>query len=170
MDDYLTKPIDLDIMCKMVDKWTRMDEAGREVVARAQADQINPPMPERLAKVVPMKQEEPVIDEARLEVSSMGSEELKGILMNAFMKNARPRLTKLRDHATRGDTDGVEFEAHALKGMCATLGADRCAKLFEKIEHLARDGGVESLPVLIQAADKEVKRVEAAIEPRMKAA
>ena len=170
MDDYLTKPIDLDVMCAMVDKWTRMDDAGRDALVRSQADQVNPPMPERMAKVVPMKHEDPVIDEARLEMSSMGSEELKGILMNAFIKNARPRLAKLRDHADRGDADGVQFEAHALKGMCATLGADLCTKLFEKIEHLAREGGLEPAVALVEAADHEVQRVEAAIAPRMKAA
>jgi HPt (histidine-containing phosphotransfer) domain-containing protein len=114
--------------------------------------------------------EEPVLDEARLSISSMNSTELRSVLLQAFQTHARPRLNRLRERAAAGDAHGVEFEAHGLKGMCATLGAARCASLFGRMERLGREQRLEPVAPMVERADIEVGRVEALIAPPSKAA
>ncbi|NOT34243.1 MAG: response regulator [Candidatus Eisenbacteria bacterium] len=105
--------------------------------------------------------ETPVLDTKRLEASSMGNPELKALLVKAFTAQTRPRFEKLTVAATQNDADGVAFEAHALRGMCATVGAARCAQVFETIERLGREGRLEPISYLLQRAEIEVARMEA---------
>ena len=179
MDDYLSKPVDLEAMCMAVDRWTRPEVNRRKVevvagsapaavapaVATPPADPVAPG-----ARFLEEADEEPVLDEARLSISSMNSAELRSVLLQAFQTHARPRLNRLRERATAGDAHGVEFEAHGLKGMCATLGAARCASLFGRMERLGREQRLEPVAPMVERADIEVGRVEALIAPPSKAA
>src|SRR5204862_1822700 len=106
---------------------------------------------------------EPVLDEARLESSCMGNPELKSILLRTFIHHIRPRLRRLRDATTVGDAKGVEFEAHGLKGMSATIGAVCCADAFARIERLGREERLEPVGPMLDYAEIEVGRVEAVI-------
>ena len=118
----------------------------------------------------PMESREPVLDEARLESSCMGNPELKSILLRTFIHHIRPRLHRLREAATAGDAKGVEFEAHGLKGMSATIGAVCCADAFERIERLGREKRLEPVAPMLDYAEMEVARVEAVIGPKRLAA
>jgi HPt (histidine-containing phosphotransfer) domain-containing protein len=102
----------------------------------------------------------PVLDPQRLETASMGNPELKEMLVKAFLTQTPQRLEKLRDAIVAGNAADVEFEAHSMKGMCATLGAQRCAEVFEHMERLAAQKRLEPLPYKLQRAEIEVQRVE----------
>jgi len=109
---------------------------------------------------------EPVLDEARLESSCMGNPELKSILVRTFIHHIRPRLRRLREVTAAGDAKGVEFEAHGLKGMSATIGAVCCADAFARIERLGREKRLEPVGPMLDYAEIEVGRVEAVIGPK----
>ena len=100
----------------------------------------------------------------------MGNAELETILVRTFVHHIRPRLQRLRDAAQAADTDAVEFEAHGIKGMCATIGAMACADVFARIERLGREKRLEPVAPMLDYADIEVTRVETLIGPRAKAA
>jgi two-component system, sensor histidine kinase and response regulator len=109
---------------------------------------------------------EQVLDEARLESSCMGNPELKNILIRTFLHHIRPRLRRLRDVAEAQDAKAVEFEAHGLKGMSATIGAACCAEAFSRIERLGREKRLEPLSAMLDYAEVEVGRVETVIGAR----
>jgi HPt (histidine-containing phosphotransfer) domain-containing protein len=113
---------------------------------------------------------EPVLDEARLESSCMGSPELKNVLVGTFLNHIRPRLKRLREVAAAGDACAVEVEAHGLKGMSATIGAVCCADAFARVEHLGREKHLEPVGPMLDYAEIEVGRVEALIGPMLRAA
>ena len=113
---------------------------------------------------------EPVLDEARLKASSMGNADLEGILVRTFVHHIRPRLQRLRDAARAGDAGAIEFEAHGIKGMCATIGAMACTDVFSRIERLGREKRLEPVAPMLDYAEIEVSRVELLIAPRAKAA
>jgi len=113
---------------------------------------------------------EAVLDEARLEASSMGNPDLRNILIRTFVMHIRPRLARLRQVAQSGELEAVEFEAHGLKGMCATIGAMCCADVFGRIERLGRERRPEPISPLLDYAEIEVGRVEALMGGHSKAA
>ncbi|MEY4374307.1 MAG: hypothetical protein RL760_473, partial [Candidatus Eisenbacteria bacterium] len=63
----------------------------------------------------------------------------------------------------QSEPERVEFEAHGLKGMCATLGANDCARLFAVLEDRARDRWHGDPQPWLDACRAEVARAEAFI-------
>ena len=113
----------------------------------------------------------PILDPDRLDQSSMGNPELQKMLIQSFLTQVHPRLERLREGVLLGDAEVVGFEAHALKGMCATLGALRCAEVFEHMERLAQQQRLEPLRFKMERAESEVQQVEALLrEPQSRAA
>jgi signal transduction histidine kinase/DNA-binding response OmpR family regulator len=102
----------------------------------------------------------PVLDLDRLEQSSMGIPELRFTLLSTFLGEVRPRLDQLGQAVVARDARRVEFEAHGLKGMCLTLGANACGAVFAELEQQGREQRLEHVPVLLKRAHLEVTRVE----------
>jgi PAS domain S-box-containing protein len=102
----------------------------------------------------------PALDLARLEETSMGIPALRDTLLGTFLNDVRPRLEHLGLALNGRDAHRVEFEAHGLKGMCATVGAIACAELFEQLERAGREGTLDLAPALLKRAHLEVTRTE----------
>jgi HPt (histidine-containing phosphotransfer) domain-containing protein len=104
------------------------------------------------------------IDFDRLNDTSMGIPGLREALLNTFLGDVSERVERLSDAVTAKDTRRVEFEAHGLKGMAATIGARHCVGAFTELERCGRDNdlGVANPP--LERAKVEVERVRAYIE------
>jgi len=105
MDDYLTKPLDLDSLDAVLGKWLT-------------APAINRPR---------------IFDEAGLLKRLQGNETLARKIAKLFVDKAPRYLAALQEHLDAGDQLGVQHQAHRLKGAAATLGADRFAALAAEI-------------------------------------
>ena len=88
----------------------------------------------------------------------MGTPELRAVLITAFHTQTTPRFDRLRDAVASDNSDAVEFEAHALKGMCATLGAMRCAEVLEHLERLGHEKRLAPAAYKLQRAEAELQR------------
>ena len=71
-----------------------------------------------------------------------------------------PRLDRLRVALDSGDVRRIEFEAHGLRGMCATIGATGCVMLFSELELWAREERVADCRRMFEPALNEVQRTE----------
>jgi HPt (histidine-containing phosphotransfer) domain-containing protein len=97
-----------------------------------------------------------VLDRNQLEESCMGSSDLRKVLIQTFLGEIFPRLARLGNRVAAGDNVGVEFEAHGLKGMCAALGAKRCADAFVQLERMGCDLDLGGAQAAIDRAEDEV--------------
>src|SRR5207247_1657428 len=88
--------------------------------------------------VVPLVPEGPAIDLEQLEAACMGLPALRSSLLHTYLIDVPGRLERLRFAFGAGDLRRVEFEAHGLRGMCATIGAAGCTLLFGEMEERAR--------------------------------
>ena len=70
------------------------------------------------------------------------------------------RLERLRFAFDAGDLRRVEFEAHGLRGMCATIGAGGCTMLFGEMEDRARADRLAEARLLLEPAIAEALRTE----------
>jgi len=104
--------------------------------------------------------ETPVLDPQRLEAASMGQPQLRTMLVDAFVTQTPARLERLRQAVVAGNAAEIEFESHGMKGMCATIGAMRCAEVFEHMERLAAQKRLEPLAYKLQRAESELARVD----------
>jgi CheY-like chemotaxis protein/signal transduction histidine kinase len=100
------------------------------------------------------------IDTGRLESSCMGIPALREALLQTFRADIGPRMMRLAEAVVAGDPRRVEFEAHGLKGMSATIGAVACEAAFEEIERLGRDEDLRTASRLLQIAQGTAERTE----------
>jgi len=186
MDDYLSKPIDIGQLCSMVERWTKSSPsaaADDEKPAPRAEDHITLKAPDLEKKLELMARGDAVpdgatlsaddvtaaevddenqvpIDTARLEESSMGIRALRDTLLTTFLADVPPRLGRLAEAIDSKDARRIEFEAHGLKGMCATVGAVSCGNVFATIEQLAGEERVKETVALLPKARAAVERTE----------
>jgi CheY-like chemotaxis protein len=225
-DDFLAKPIDLELLCAMVDRWTRSapstveaapvasettptveaepaPAAAESSVTREWPDTseacftkemvesnwaaIDPPATPQETPVTPEAapatpditeawvadsswESIPVLDPTRIETSSMGSPELRAMLTDAFLARTQQPLARLRLAHGAGDASQVEIHAHALSGLCATIGAMRAAALFSAIAQGAQPDRMAAIESMVERSAREVRLAMESIEPRAEAA
>ncbi len=188
VDEYLPKPIDLGVMCEMVERLTRPASGDAEPVAAGAPAPGEPPL--RLVEApAPAVQSVldatdvqalqgrtgaalsdglghgeseaiPPIDSARLEESSMGIPSLRDALLQTFLADVHPKMDRLAEAVRLRDARRIEFEAHGLRGMSATVGAMLCSDVFESLERAGREEKLDDLASLLARAVAEVEHTE----------
>ncbi|MHC6219646.1 hybrid sensor histidine kinase/response regulator [Arthrobacter sp. MMS24-S77] len=140
MDDYLTKPVDMDKLDQVLARW--IPEAAKEST-------------------------EPALDPARLEtLRDLGPADGLGLLpaaARAFRQDIQPSLEALRQALDNGGGDAFRQVAHKLKGSAANIGAARAARMCEEMEHSSADGA----PVdraLLASLEAELALVDKALD------
>ena len=109
---------------------------------------------------VPAMPDGPAIDLEQLEAACMGLPALRSSLLHTYMIDVPGRLERLRFSFDSADLRRVEFEAHGLRGMCATIGATGCTVLFGEMEDRARADRLQAARVLLEPAIAEATRTE----------
>jgi CheY-like chemotaxis protein/HPt (histidine-containing phosphotransfer) domain-containing protein len=104
------------------------------------------------------------IDFERLNDTSMGIPGLREALLNTFLGDVSERVERLAEAVAGRDTRRVEFEAHGLKGMAATIGARHCVGAFAELERCGRDNDLAVAMPPLERARVEVERVRVYIE------
>jgi CheY-like chemotaxis protein len=196
VDDYMSKPIDLDVLARMVDRWTNPESAqpspppvitDSEIVSgtlpvpvaappligdESPAAPAGQPLTTTVVATAPAPLpaiDGVVLNREQLEESCLGHADLRRTLVRTFLDDIRPRLAKLATRVAAGDGESVEFEAHGLKGMCGAIGAVRCASMFQALEKAGRERDLSQAPGLMTAAGDEVTRLEAELTPLLAA-
>ncbi len=172
LDAVLRKPVRFEELGEVVERFTAPIEpftntALHGTVAGTITLVSSHPESDAVAHVAsdepPPLGEGPAIDLEQLENACMGIPALRATLMQTFLGDVQPRLERLADAFAAGEPERVEFEAHGLKGMCATLGANDCAELFATLEARARDHWQGDPQPWLEACRAEVARAEAFI-------
>jgi len=109
---------------------------------------------------VPAVPDGPAIDLEQLEAACMGLPALRSSLLHTYLIDVPGRLERLRFAFDANDLRRVEFEAHGLRGMCATIGASGCTVLFGEMEERARADRLADARALLEPAIEEALRTE----------
>ena len=172
MDDVLGKPVDLALLTTQVERWaisgeTRSLDAGRTIGAPVRAPEPSPraeALPEVALVALPELPEGPPLDLEQLDTTCMGLPVLRQSMLSAFHGEIGPRMQRLEIALLAGDARRVEFEAHGLRGMCATIGAVACTRLLSEIERHAREQRLPAVRALIEPMTEQGRRAQAFVE------
>src|SRR5262249_12056781 len=155
MNDFLAKPIDLETLARAVEHWCHLDSSSATPGDEsAEAEPAAPPAPVPMVKPMPEAwwahlEDLPVLDEEQLANSSLGTAEVRRMLVHAFFQRFSEPATRLRTALQDGNTTKARIESHSMKGMCASLGAQRCAEIYAAIEDCIETGKTEGLSFLV---------------------
>ncbi|HEX2740132.1 MAG TPA: response regulator, partial [Rubrobacter sp.] len=149
MDDYVSKPVKLEALAAVMQRWIPREYEAVAEPAAPEADEESADLAESLDLRGLQEQWEPdILDE----------------LIWLFLDSAPSQLVALREAVEAGDASAVERIAHTLKGSSASMSAARMAALCTRVEQagLSEDPG-RAWP-LIPLLDEEFARVREALE------
>ena len=144
MDDYLAKPIRLEVLAGALAEALRAveDRASQTAGAAGVAELDRQPLDDLVA---------------------MGGTTLLGQVIDAFLAESPRLLTEMGDAVHPQDATQLRRAAHTLKSNGATLGATVLTELCRELEQLAGDGRFERAESLVGRIRSETVRVERAL-------
>ena len=148
MDDYITKPIDVEQMFATIARWLRP---------------ADPELPEVAAEVGAI-QGWPGLDTAFGLKSVFNKDVLYAKLLRAYGENAARSMPKFAVALAAEDRKELARLAHTLKGSSGTLGMHAVYEAATALEKAAPDAAVDQLAGLLEALQQEQAQVLASIE------
>ncbi|TAF30326.1 MAG: response regulator [Oscillatoriales cyanobacterium] len=197
MDDYLSKPVDLDALAVALKKYESQNvefknKYGVKSINLAENPQLETNYPEVLEAAKPVAVPAPraialqawehadcdgLFDKSRLEQLGRVNIKLPERLLQAFVGNAQADVAAAKIAAEAKDWQTVEYQAHRLKGTSANVGVALMSDLAAQLEHQARGfqsqsaaSGLSTIEVvenILASLSSHLARVQEFVETRM---
>lgn len=158
MDDYLPKPVRADALDKVLARWVRRGDGAAIVQpAPAPGGEAGTAAPDAL--------DAPPLDGQALRgLRDLGDgDEFVDELIALFLAEAPGRIAAMRFAVGIGAAQGLEREAHTLRGSAANLGAVPLADLCQELQATGGSGQLGLALALLAQLEGELARVTAAL-------
>jgi CheY-like chemotaxis protein len=148
MDDYLSKPVQIQELQAVLERWT---PAGRASV--------------ETARTVPVLNSQALAGLRDLrEPGEPGEPDPVRECIGLFLEHTAQSLADLRLHFEAKDYARLRQVAHSLKGSCGNLGAERMAALCDGLEQSSKMGAINGAEKFITQIESEYAAVRQALE------
>ncbi len=144
MDDYLSKPLRLDVLREMIGKWCDGPDVRRPKTAAAIGQEIT---------ALPEKGLTLDLDFFAELKESIGDAFTS--MLEVFIEDLPVYLSRLESSIREGALDNIPNIAHAIKGSASNIGASRLAEISRHIESAGRNIDIETVRMLHNTAVAE---------------
>ena len=160
MDDYLSKPVQPDLLGRTLEKWLqdRVLQVDRQPGEACSA-------PERAEKSEGRMED--IFHEQEFMERMMQDQELVRTILEQFQKDAPQRLQQIKDGVSDQDCDAVYKSAHTLKGLAANISAPDLRQVAEQMEHLAYSRETDSMERLLPALEQAFAELDRLLQQRL---
>ena len=164
MDDYISKPIDLQSVVQVLRRWLPQEAPVGEAEEQEEIPEVEVEAPAegRLApeESGPAK----VLDiEAALWVTG-GKLRMLERIATVFLKHMPDRIQELRRAVENADIPEITRLAHSIKGATASLGGKRLENAALRLEMYTRNGDTQDIPKLFNTVREELRDLEEALQ------
>ena len=143
MNDYITKPVSPQILINVLEKWLQKNK-NEKIKDNLQTEKISQEQSSDL----------PVWDKSGSLERLMGDNELLKTITEAFLADIPNQIQILSEMLDTGNVDGVERQAHTIKGAAATMGAEVLREEAFKMEQSVTDGDL----TIVKNSMKDIKK------------
>jgi PAS domain S-box-containing protein len=151
MDDYISKPVALNSLIRIIDKWL-------EVARKEKAEDILSPVDKEMPAL-------PVIfDKDGLFERIMGDESLARRLIAIFLKDIPKQIDALRDAVNRSEAYDAVLCAHRIKGASANLGGMALYTVAARMEEAGNMGKLHEIVSLMPELEKQLELLSDALQ------
>lgn len=133
MDDYLPKPIDIDKVIKVFDRFFGLDKPGREKLTLDTQLKKGNNISENEKKSLPFS--EKILLE-RID----NDQELMIMLLREYLKQGKKLITALKNGFKDKDLEKTRIDSHSFKGASDNITVEKIRHLCEIIEDSSHDG------------------------------
>ena len=148
MDDFLVKPVEIDALAKVLNRWLPLPETG--------------PAQTPVAAITPQSAGDGTpIDRSKLAELTGGDAAMEREILVDFRNANDADAAMLRDALAKRDISQVTHASHRVKGACRMVGAMALAEVCERIERAGRASNWDAIITEQSALDREVERLNA---------
>jgi len=149
MDDYLSKPIDPELLFEKLQQWLVSTE--EEPVARKAAEHTSEP-------------ELAVWDKEAALKRILGDEDLLNTIVGVFLDETPTRIAELNQAMESGDCEKICYLAHTIKGIAGNLSALHLQKQAALMEAAAKEANMEQVSILMPALQQAIEQLNQRFE------
>jgi PAS domain S-box-containing protein len=166
MDAYLSKPVQLDTLLDVLERWLPLDArpGAGEPSTQTTPQAERPGVPRAVTPSGAL--DWAALDRLRT-LAQQTTPTLFARVLDAFRTDAAKYLGVLEDAAARNDRVSLQRTAHALKGASLNVGATTMAEVSRRIETMEEAGGLADIAPLLAQLESEFQRVKAEIESEL---
>jgi CheY-like chemotaxis protein len=158
MDEFLPKPIRLEVVGKLLDRWLPLTH-GENVVSM----EIHNQDESASRAVLRMSKMQSLDNEAFNSLKELLGEEIADTV-ELFLADAEMRVQELRRAAASGDFDKLRREAHSLKGSSAAVGAVHLSILCKDISELTKQPELKGLRERLAQLEWELGSLQSSLQ------
>jgi two-component system, sensor histidine kinase and response regulator len=168
MDDFITKPVRLEAIGAVLERWvTRPPETERACApAAAVAPRTGVAGAAAGDAAAAVRSADDPLDRAQIELLLSlddGQGETLAEIVNEYIRVATEGRGELLREIDQRDSGGLARTAHTLKGASANVGASGMAEVCAGLELRARQAQVDDAAALMEQFEAEFERVQAAL-------
>jgi signal transduction histidine kinase/CheY-like chemotaxis protein/HPt (histidine-containing phosphotransfer) domain-containing protein len=145
MDDYLSKPISLEMLSNKIDQWIQKKS---HVIKKCNETPINLYPENRLL----------IFDFDALKERLLGDQDAIQKIITLFMKDFPERLSVLRNSLNDKNITSAIFQAHSIKGACLNIGAITMGTIAQEMDRAGKEGSLEAIERLFPKLENEFSK------------
>ena len=153
MDDYLSKPVRPEELDGILGRWVPGASGPEEGPHRATNGASTP---------------NGSLDHNVLAglhtIRSEGGGDIVHGLMRAFREETPRHMSALQEYAKRGEAESFKRTAHALNGICRSVGANRMGSICLELERMGDSGNLASAPNSLVRLEEEFDHVKVLLD------
>jgi len=149
MDDYISKPINIDHLYQIVDAWGKR-RTDSSVESEPAAGERDIPQPEPKGEVINL---------SNALKQTLGNRELLMEILEEFAQRAERELKDLRNCVQRDDAEGLKKLAHRIKGASANICIEQLSASALSLEKAAGGGQLQDAESIIGEIEVEFTRL-----------
>jgi HPt (histidine-containing phosphotransfer) domain-containing protein len=169
MDDYLAKPVRLEDVRAIVEKWG--PAAGKTVETTTAPTGIQDmsganPLPQASSTPIPAEDEAPVEMERLLDFTSGDPESLRE-LVTLYLEQTATQIEQLTTAVQAGNAGEVRRVAHSCAGASATCGMRRLVPLLRELERQGYEQKLTNAAELSRQVGNEFECIRVFLEAQL---
>lgn len=172
MDDYISKPVELGALRKVLSAWLpadlRLQAAVVTTSAKLQLEEsgsfdtgsttMQSTKPEKQPEMLDSVSAEEIIDLAR--INEMYGRDKAPKLLGIYVDESNSSIRQIEEAILAGDADALRKAAHKLKGASGAVRAEQLRVLSEQLEQQARAGDLSQVNQTFQNLVKALERLK----------
>ena len=161
MDDYISKPVNLEKLEAVLERWVPEDHGAGAAPGAAPDDSKEPAVLEGTGSSLDA--------DAIMSLRDLGGNEMLSELARLFVNDTGSNLAALKAAIEKGDADSVKRVVHTLKGSSGNMGATRMAAICSEFKDISALEDLAAAPALLERLEVEFERAHSALDTEIEA-
>ncbi len=162
MDDYITKPVDLDDLGGILKRWYKGESIGADLGENPTQKQLSQEI--EATEILNSPASNSPINVERLQQISRGKVPLQQKLLQTFVKMTQSDVEAAFVAIQTSDRLALEQQAHRIKGAAGNVGAGAIAAIAAQLEISAREITLEEAELLLAEIQQQLQEVRKFVE------